>query len=358
MCLYTIRIPNKRFLPNRKNGYEPPVCHDERLRYVECECGRCFECRKARARNWRIRMSEELRENPKAIFFTGTLTDERIEKLSTKYGIRKDDYNGIATKEVRLFLERLRRVNNGKSVKHWIVTERGHTNTRRIHIHGIFYHNSKRQLGWLLKNNWIAGYSYQGDYVNEKTINYISKYMTKTDLDNRLFRGIVLASPGLGKGYIDRLDGKTHKYVPKTETKETNEMYRFRNGMKVYLPKYYRYKLFTEEERELLWIEKMMRNEKYVMGEKVICEKPEDIDEKYRPLVMFYRVQCQKLHGDNPEDWRLQKMIKRRKAERDLEQKVRIMREKEDRREERAQRKFDEDLDILKKIYYEKSVDF
>ena len=82
MCLYTKKILNKRFMPTRKNGYEPPVCTDERLRYIDIECGHCYECKRKKAREWRTRMSEELKTNPKAIFFTGTFTDKRIEKIS------------------------------------------------------------------------------------------------------------------------------------------------------------------------------------------------------------------------------------------------------------------------------------
>ena len=48
MCYFTKKVLNKRFLPNRKNGWRPPVCTDERFRYVEVECGHCFECRKKR----------------------------------------------------------------------------------------------------------------------------------------------------------------------------------------------------------------------------------------------------------------------------------------------------------------------
>ena len=50
MCYFPIRIKNKRFVPTKKNGYEPPVCTDERLRYIEVECGYCFECRKKKKR--------------------------------------------------------------------------------------------------------------------------------------------------------------------------------------------------------------------------------------------------------------------------------------------------------------------
>jgi hypothetical protein len=89
----------------------------------------------------------------------------------------------IITKIHRLFLERIRK-ETGKSVKHWCVTEKGHTNTRRIHLHGLYYARegqTKWQLTKLLYENWIDGYKYYGRYVNERTINYVSKYMTKKD---------------------------------------------------------------------------------------------------------------------------------------------------------------------------------
>ena len=104
----------------------------------------------------------------------------------------KENVNEIATKEVRLFLERIRQTNREKkSIKHWIVTEKGHTNTRRIHIHGIFWYPNKARLSYLLNKCY-------GRYVNEKTINYVSKYMTKKDEDNPDYISIVLCSKGLG----------------------------------------------------------------------------------------------------------------------------------------------------------------
>ena len=93
MCLYTKRILNKRYLPTRKNWWTPPICTDERLRYIDIECGKCYECKRKKAREWRIRNAEQLKETPTATFFTGTFTDERIEKLSKKYNIPKEEGN-------------------------------------------------------------------------------------------------------------------------------------------------------------------------------------------------------------------------------------------------------------------------
>ena len=90
MCYFTKKVLNKRFLPNRKNGWNPPVCTDERFRYVEVECGHCFECRKKRRREWRIRNYEQLKETPHAVYFTGTVSPQRYEYICKKYGFKND----------------------------------------------------------------------------------------------------------------------------------------------------------------------------------------------------------------------------------------------------------------------------
>lgn len=139
------------------------------------------------------------------MFFTGTVSPQRYEYICKRYGFKNDGSqdNEIITKIHRLFLERIRK-QTGKSVKHWCVTEKGHTNTRRIHLHGLFYARegqTKWQLTKLLYENWIDGYKYYGKYVNERTINYVSKYMTKKDEDNPDYISIVLCSKGIGANY-------------------------------------------------------------------------------------------------------------------------------------------------------------
>ena len=92
-------------------------------------------------------------------------------------------------------------------------------------------------------------FTQEKDRQNEKTINYVSKYMTKKDEDNPEYTGKVLCSPGLGAGYIKRI-GERHEW----KGEETKEDYYTRQGTLIALPKYYKYKLFTEEQREQLWI--------------------------------------------------------------------------------------------------------
>ena len=42
MCLYTKYITNKKYQPNRKNGFNAPVCEDRRLLLVPAKCGKMY----------------------------------------------------------------------------------------------------------------------------------------------------------------------------------------------------------------------------------------------------------------------------------------------------------------------------
>ena len=77
MCLYP------KLIKNKKNGGMPPACPDERLRYVTAACGDCLECRQQKQRAWKVRMNEELRQEPNAYFLTLTITDENYAILNS-----------------------------------------------------------------------------------------------------------------------------------------------------------------------------------------------------------------------------------------------------------------------------------
>ena len=127
--------------------------------------------------------------------------------------------------------------------------------------------------------------------------------MYKKDEKHPTFTGKVLCSAGIGSQYITRADTKNNKY----KDKDTNETYRCRNGAKINLPIYYRNKIYTEEERELLWIQKLDKGEVYIMGEKI------DINDEvlYKETLKYYQQRCQRIHGDNPKEWEEAKYLNR-----------------------------------------------
>ena len=156
MCLYPKLIDNPKYKANKKNGGIIPPVVDERVKLVPIKCGKCMECRKQIAREWQVRLLEEVKENKNGIFVTLTFSNESIveliektkkvkDKTTGKYyelsineleGYEKD--NAICAKAVRLFLERWRKKYK-KSIRHWLVSEIGHNGTENVHLHGIIW---------------------------------------------------------------------------------------------------------------------------------------------------------------------------------------------------------------------------
>ena len=85
-------------------------------------------------------------------------------------------------------------------MKHFLITELGHNGTERIHLHGILFTNEKTEI---IQNIWKYGIIWIGQYTNEKTINYIMKYITKVDEDHKGFKAVILTSAGIGKQYTE-----------------------------------------------------------------------------------------------------------------------------------------------------------
>ena len=132
--------------------------------------------------------------------------------------------------------------------------------------------------------------------------------MYKKDEKHPTFIGKVLCSAGIGSQYIKRVDAKNNKY----KGEDTKETYRCRNGAKINLPIYYRNKIYTEEERELLWIQKLNKGEVYVMGEKININ-----DEMlYKKTLEYYQQRCRQIHGDNPQEWEEQRYLNRLEKQR------------------------------------------
>lgn len=328
MCLYSEIRENGKYKPNKKNGGIVPALLDYRVKGVPTACGRCMECRKKKSRDWRVRLMEDIRDNKNGIMITLTFSDESILKLSKE--IRKDSAkeikgydldNKIATRAVRLFTERWRKKYK-KTIRHWLVTELGHEGTENIHMHGIVWSNEDIKE---ITNKWQYGYVYPRsdnelsyNYVSERTVNYIVKYIHKQDKDHKEYNSIVLNSNGIGENYIKSGRAIRNKYI-KGKTIET---YKTNNGHEIGLPVYWRNKIYTEEEREKLWIEKLNTNVRYIGGEKINIKNNE---EDYYELVKLYQAKSERL-GYSKKDWNRMKYEEER---REIMQEIREARAQE-----------------------------
>lgn len=264
MCLYPTLIQNPKYKRNKKNGGNIPPIIDPRVTQLPIGCGDCIECRKQKQRQWHVRLLEEIKSTPHGYFVTLTFSDESIASLATGMSITGYTLdNAIATRATRLFLERWRKKHK-KSLQHWFVTELGHQGTQNIHLHGIIWTKEKNDIIQLNKY-WQYGYTWTGNYVNQATVNYIVKYVSKVDKDHPNYKQIVLTSPAIGKKYLQTKTAELNKF----NGENTKDTYRSSTGHKIALPIYYRNKIYTETERELLWLHKLDQKKRYILGQEI-----------------------------------------------------------------------------------------
>lgn len=272
MCVYPKLIRNPKYKPNKKNGGVIPHLNDPRIAMVAIGCGKCIECTKQKAYQWKTRLIEDLKTNTNAKFVTFTFNNHSLTSLSQDISTTYKGYdidNAIATLAVRRFLERYRKEHK-TSIRHWLITELGHNGTERVHLHGIIWTDKPLEN---IEKHWKYGWMWKGkkindqivNYVNEKTINYITKYVTKIDQNHKNYKPIILCSSGIGNNYTNTPNSKRNKFN-NTSTKET---YTTRTGTELPLPTYYRNKLFTEQQREQLWLNKLNQETRYVLGQKI-----------------------------------------------------------------------------------------
>ena len=304
MCLYPKIMRNKKYKITKKNGGNVPILKDKRVGYVPIGCGKCMECKKQKSNQWKVRLMEDLRVNRNAKFVTFTFNDEGLQELDNDIKGEIDGYNRdneILSLGVRRFLERWRKL-FGKSVRHWIVSELGSKMTERIHLHGLLWTDESMEV---IQERWGYGNVILGDgkkhYVNEETIGYIVKYISKVDEKHKEYNSKIYTSKGIGANYMQRKDFERNKY----NKGETIETYKTRQGLELGLPIYYRNKLYNEDEREKLWIEKLDKEERWVDGVRVDISNGE---EEYYELLEMKRAKNSRLgFGDDSIDWDLRK---------------------------------------------------
>ncbi len=161
-------------------------------------CGKCLGCRINRSRGWVFRMlAEATNYKPADIsFLTLTYDDEHLPQ-----GLKKVD--------VQLFLKRLRKFYEPRTIRYFFCGEYGET-TKRPHYHAIIYGVGQFELNLTISALWKLGFSVVGD-ANIEAIQYVAGYVTKKitykEQNKDLPPEFILTSrrPGLGAGIADYL---------------------------------------------------------------------------------------------------------------------------------------------------------
>lgn len=154
---------------------------------------------------------------------------------------------------IRQFLEAYRyqhkkRFGKGKSLYHWIVSERGEKRGR-LHFHGILFDSALPK--YIVEKCWKFGFvSFK--QLTLKRCGYVTKYITKGTSPGACQASIdhqprVWCSAGIGKCYVDRKDTRSEHV-----TTEGLVPFIMKSNFIYGMPRYYKEKIFTDEERQIL----------------------------------------------------------------------------------------------------------
>ena len=205
-------------------------------------CGACGACRANRRTEWSFRLKEELKVSSSAWFITLTYSPEHLPHIDT-------DLNGTLIKtDLQKFIKRLRRRqerDNGPALRYYAVGEYG-SRTRRPHYHAIIF-NANYDVIRTLSKAWTLGHCHSSA-INDARIHYMTKYHVNYDKKQHKDKrepefALMSRKPGIGFHYTQK-NAEWHR--------ENGNLYVINNGYKQNIPRYFKQKIFDEEQLETL----------------------------------------------------------------------------------------------------------
>lgn len=242
---------------NRDEWQTDKTSHSTVTRVVPC--GKCFQCLARRRNGWSFRLYHQMQVCESAYFMTLTY-GEAVDDKGRPFGeLPPTSFNGIyelRKKHLQDFLKRLRKHQKSKgydtSIKYYAVGEYG-TKNLRPHYHLIIF-NMLPSLA--VRSNMVAKEIWKKGKVdiascNIPTINYVVGYVMQgkwepiADDDDRTPHFSIM-SKGLGSSFLtDEMEDYLYDRM------ETSVMHP--SGFRIPLPRYYKDKIFTVEEKAELY---------------------------------------------------------------------------------------------------------
>lgn len=213
-----------------------PRCKGSSLsKPVTVGCGKCLQCLQKRAANWTFRLLQEQKQAISSTFLTLTYDQENCPTVDGFMVLHKPDF--------QKYIKRVRQATKNK-IKYYAVGEYGEK-TRRPHYHAIIF-NAENEV---LQEKWQKGFV-TTDKVTQASIHYVTGYLTKKlPYESKFYPSFSTMSKNLGISYIDR----AKKYHKENMTPEVI----YPGGKKGIIPRYYRERIFTDDELE--YINEVMR---------------------------------------------------------------------------------------------------
>lgn len=224
----------------------PNLIKRQKIPTIAVVCGRCNNCLRKKANDKTFQLAIAENNALSAYFITLTYNDTELYKQQE--GIM-ENYPEVNARDVQLFLKKLRKYQNkiypnSPKIKYYAVSE--YSPIGRPHYHIIMFNlqlEPKNQLDKI----WAKGHVHIGD-VTKQSINYVTHYVFEKRENKPLNEyyqrknEFSLSSINLGEEYLQNkkyhVDNKTFLALV--------------NGHTYSLPKYYKDKMFTQNEKNTI----------------------------------------------------------------------------------------------------------
>lgn len=248
----------------------PYYVDSNKLRYNKGEftkkipvaCGRCYLCQKRRVDSWVYRLMQEDLDSYTSAFVTLTYNTENLPRT-------KNNYRTLVVSDVQQYIKNLRKLEDKyhkriskkldrigrkrldkRPIKYFAVGEYG-SKGGRPHYHLIIFNvtNKKHYYEAWNTTKKSRGSVHIGD-VRSNSIAYTAKYIMKErgrrSKNNDSKKEFMICSKGLGNRFLRK------KSVVNFYKNRLDVQYLISNGYKIGIPKYYKEKMYTEEEKEII----------------------------------------------------------------------------------------------------------
>lgn len=230
-------------------------------------CGKCPPCLQRRASGWSYRLVTEGKRALSAHFVTLTYNDENLPRT-------RSNFKTLFKRDLQLYFKRLRKqAPTDLPIKYYAVGEYGSKNWRP-HYHVILFNAEHNSIVSCWSNDRGAIGTVDIGSVTGASIGYVLKYMSKPARipchakDDRIPE-FSLMSKGLGSNHL------TEKMIKWHKADLINRMYiPVEAGKKIAMPRYYKDKIYTEEERSrIAFFAKMDNEEAELKAEQKMSEQ-------------------------------------------------------------------------------------
>ena len=228
-------------------------------------CGKCLICLEARREDWTFRVKNELHHAKSAYFVTLTYEDFALP-------VTEDGEITLSKRDVQLWMKQLRHKSKNQ-LRYYLVGEYG-TKLERPHYHLILYNLERENLHEIGKT-WEKGYVKIGT-VTDASIHYVTGYIMFPETEDTTRQkpfSLMSRRPPLGHQYLK----------DNTELHAGNQQFHVsNNGFAQKMPRFYRRKIFSEE-----------NNEKYREQLEKRIHETEKIDKQKFPDYFAYKRECE-----------------------------------------------------------------